>query len=69
MGKYIVAWSCNNNNTWGSFRCNSLKETKKDGREVARGNTFEGNSYSFLVKRKVDSHDSYETVYSSKGKV
>ena len=67
MKKYIVAWSCNNNNTWGSFGCDNLREAKKDGREVARGNTLKGNTYSFSIKRKVDEHV-YETVYSSKGK-
>ena len=53
MSKYIIAWICYNNSTWGSFKCNNLKEAKKDGREVARGNTLKANTYTFSIKRKV----------------
>lgn len=72
--EYIVEWGANGN-TSGQFTCTNLKKAKKDGREVAVGNTFPNNSWYLYVLVKVDDKDAescgftHIEVYKSKGRL
>lgn len=44
MEKYIAFWSVNGGSTYGDFTGNNIKTMRKEAREIAKGNTFAGDS-------------------------
>ena len=66
MKKYTGSWSANNGSTYNDgYKSNNLKELKKSMREIAKGNTFQGNSGSWSVRYSDDTENGYPVASGS----
>jgi len=58
--KYSASWSANSGSTYGSFDGNNLRTIIRDAREIAKGNTFDGNHGTVTVRNTVTDRIVYE---------
>ena len=67
--QYFGSWSANNGSTYSSgYESDNKKQLAKDMREMAKGNTCQGNTGYWQVSELDEDGDQYNQIMSGKVK-